>query len=404
MSRLDTLADALFGRTRAESQSVLTSATTRTYIGVATSDSADGVVEVTLAGDETLAEDTGATESYGHIQFATSPAVRKGDTVIVTLVGSGALKTPMVTGVAGSGDAQAGAIAAAQDAADAARAVANAINQHFWADSSGVHVSTEESDPEGTQNVLLNALGMLFRAGANNLLSVVTGNSPGVQIYDGAGNAASNIVANFARDLIELGKGSASAVIKLCSGIGQIVATTSPQGGIIVSYGANGYSAPSLSLFGLVSQVGTGGGGVRLENNWIDANNNQHDNTVAMSNGPNGASVGINTRTFDLSADNTYVSGYGHGTGKLLPMGTASKQITTQPSDGADVSFTLSSMGISTTDTNYHVVITPEDAPAGFTHVSYAVTDKTTTGFKVHAYNDYSAAITQTISVIVMHE
>lgn len=85
----------------------------------------------------------------------------------------------------------------AQQAADAAARVAKAIRQHFWHDDNGAHVSTEAGDAEGAQNALWNSLGMLFRAGADNLLAIVTGSDPGVDVYDGQGNAASNIIAAF---------------------------------------------------------------------------------------------------------------------------------------------------------------------------------------------------------------
>ena len=85
----------------------------------------------------------------------------------------------------------------AQQAADAAERVAKAIRQHFWHDGSGAHISSEAGDAEGAQNALWNSLGMLFRAGADNLLAIVTGSDPGVDIYNGTGNAGSNIIAAF---------------------------------------------------------------------------------------------------------------------------------------------------------------------------------------------------------------
>lgn len=97
---------------------------------------------------------------------------------------------------------------AAQDArglAKAAKDVADATAQHFWHDDNGAHVSSEAGNATGAQNSVWNSLGMLFRNGANNLLALVTGNSPGVLIYDGRGNAAENVTASMSSDGVMLG-------------------------------------------------------------------------------------------------------------------------------------------------------------------------------------------------------
>lgn len=85
----------------------------------------------------------------------------------------------------------------AKQAADAAAKVAKAIRQHFWHDGAGAHISSKAGDAEGAQNALWNSLGMLFRKGVFNVLAVVTGSDPGVDVYDGQGNAGSNIIAAF---------------------------------------------------------------------------------------------------------------------------------------------------------------------------------------------------------------
>lgn len=235
---LEGLASTLFNSRRAEEQDVTTDATTRTYMGVAVSDSVDGTVRVDLGGDVTLPDDlydedgnVVAEWDGAGVEVPTSPQVRAGQDVIVTLVGGGATKAPMVTSAAGSGDSLAESIDEVQTVADAAEAVANATAQHVWTDTNGLHVTEVEQDEwedsEGASyhsgmNVLINSLGQLFRSGLNNLLAIVSGSSPAVAIYDGQGNADSNIVARFASDLIELGKNSSEAVIKLCGGLGSI--------------------------------------------------------------------------------------------------------------------------------------------------------------------------------------
>lgn len=90
--------------------------------------------------------------------------------------------------------------------------VANATKQYFWEDSSGVHIASEPEAPTATRNMLLNSLGMLFRRGANNLLALLTGTNPSVNIYDGQGNADSNVLAQFSASGVRIGKDSAANV------------------------------------------------------------------------------------------------------------------------------------------------------------------------------------------------
>ena len=84
--------------------------------------------------------------------------------------------------------------------------VANATKQYFWEDDAGVHIASEPEATTATRNMLLNSLGMLFRRGANNLLAMFTGTNPSVNIYDGQGNAESNVLAKFAADGVQIGK------------------------------------------------------------------------------------------------------------------------------------------------------------------------------------------------------
>ena len=92
--------------------------------------------------------------------------------------------------------------AIAQEALD----VAEATGQHFWSDTDGIHVTevTQEewqATPSGA-NVLINSAGQLFRSVLNNLLAILPS---GIAIYDGNGNAASNILAQFTASIIRLG-------------------------------------------------------------------------------------------------------------------------------------------------------------------------------------------------------
>ena len=84
----------------------------------------------------------------------------------------------------------------AQTLAKDAKAIADATGQFFWHDDSGAHVSTEKGNAAGKQNALWNSLGMLFRTGANNLLALVTGTDPGMDVYDGGGNEDENVLVS----------------------------------------------------------------------------------------------------------------------------------------------------------------------------------------------------------------
>ena len=185
-------------------------ATTVTATGAGASDG--GEVGITLDADVTPAEDTGVEGDADQtiIDLPTSPDVAEGDEVIVTLVGDGPLKTPVVTANPGSGDRVRALANSAKTVADAAQAVAEAVNQHFFADTSGIHVTeaTQEDwdeSPTGA-NVLINSIGQLFRDGLNNLLTLTTENGArALTIWDGLGNAASNVRAVIG-ETIQLGK------------------------------------------------------------------------------------------------------------------------------------------------------------------------------------------------------
>lgn len=184
-------------------------ATTVTATGAGASDG--GEVGITLDADVTPAEDTGVEGDADQtiIDLPTSPDVAEGDELIVTLVGDGPLKTPVVTANPGSGDRMRALVNAAQAVADAAQAVAEAVNQHFFADTSGIHV-TEVTQEEWNEshtgaNVLINSIGQLFRDGLNNLLTLTTENGArALTIWDGLGNAAGNVRAVFS-EIITLG-------------------------------------------------------------------------------------------------------------------------------------------------------------------------------------------------------
>ena len=201
------LASQLFGGRNPSAQGSTITATGSTA-------SADGVAGITLDADVPPAEGTGEDTDQTIIDVPTSPSVAEGDELVVTLVGDGPLKTPIVMANPGSGDRMQVQISNAETLAEQAEAVATATGQHFWPDTDGVHVTEvtqdEWNDSTGTSyhsgaNVLLNALGQLFRDGLNNILAIVSGTDPGVAIYDGEGNSADNIMALFSKALVRIG-------------------------------------------------------------------------------------------------------------------------------------------------------------------------------------------------------
>lgn len=191
MTILDRLAAS--NTKRLEETARMSDAATNTYIGQAVADSDNGSVQIILSDDAITPEWSGEGTA---VEVPTTTAVRAGDNVLVQTFGGHVMTSPVVTGVVGRGDEL-------QELAEDAEAVANAVSQHFWSDTDGAHVTevTQEewNDSGGASyhsgaNSLWNSLGMLFRDGMTNLMAVLTS---GVAIYDGLGNAASNIVASF---------------------------------------------------------------------------------------------------------------------------------------------------------------------------------------------------------------
>lgn len=164
-------------------------------------------------------------------EIDTTVSVSAGDRVIIALDANG---TPTVIGVVGEGDetaqeidyAQQWAVSAldaadaAQTAADEAAATAAAVNQHFWNDSNGAHVTdvTQEqwaaavddgfSDLSANKqysNILINSLGVLLRSALQNLVSITRS---AIAFFDGAGD----VVATFGTNGATIGKAAGTHV------------------------------------------------------------------------------------------------------------------------------------------------------------------------------------------------
>lgn len=200
MTILDRLAAS--NSKRLEETARMSDASTNTYIGQAVTDSDGGSVQVILSDDAITPDWSGEGTA---VTVPTTTAVHAGDNVLVQTFGGHVMTSPVVTGVVGRGDEL-------QEIAEGAEAVANAVSQHFWSDTDGAHVTEvtqdEWNDAGGASyhsgaNSLWNSLGMLFRDGLTNLMAILPS---GVAFYDGLGNAASNIVANFGSSLVRIGK------------------------------------------------------------------------------------------------------------------------------------------------------------------------------------------------------
>ena len=125
-------------------------------------------------------------------------SVKQGDSVmIITRNGE-----PVAVAPIGWGDAIEADISDAAQVAAEAQAVAEATGQHFFTDTDGVHVTEAEGDATTGHNILINALGILLRHAANYLTSIT---ASAIAFYDGAGTAASNIVAQFGAALARVG-------------------------------------------------------------------------------------------------------------------------------------------------------------------------------------------------------
>lgn len=137
-------------------------------------------------------------------------SVKQGDSVmIITRNGE-----PVAVAPIGWGDAIEADISDAAQVAAEAQAVAEATGQHFFTDTDGVHVTEAEGDATTGHNILINALGILLRHAASYLVSIT---SSAIAFYDGAGTAASNIVAQFGATGAQIGKASAGNYVMIDS-------------------------------------------------------------------------------------------------------------------------------------------------------------------------------------------
>lgn len=158
--------------------------------GTARADSVGGFVEIVMDNMPSGAD----PDDYAFTVACDAPISANDRVALVTINGtSKAVSTATVAQIA-------------QNASD----IATATNQYFWHDTNGIHVSTDEADPAGARNILINSLGILLRKAANFLMSI---SENAISFFDGNGNDAENIVAVFGRDGAVIGSNSSSQVI-----------------------------------------------------------------------------------------------------------------------------------------------------------------------------------------------
>lgn len=187
-----------------------------TVVATATGESENGKVKVILSGDVITVEDNEGNPTGGvEVEIPTSEKVRKGDEVILTLYG-GALTRPLYTNVQGAGDRTHKAISLVNEAAEEAERIAgeaqtaiDLTNQHFYSDTNGIHVTTEESDDTTGPNMLANSQGIFLRI-ADKIRTAML--QSGFAVYDGIANTVDNIVALFG-SVIRLGKNGDTQLI-----------------------------------------------------------------------------------------------------------------------------------------------------------------------------------------------
>ena len=164
--------------------------------GTVTRVDADGTAYVRLDGSDV---DTPAARTAAKVKPGqrVSGTVRDGELVIDGNYSAPATDDTTANVAIKSAKKAAKSAKSAQDAADEAQKVADATNQHFWHDDNGVHVTEAEGNAETEHNILMNSLGILLRKALYNLVSIT---ASAVAFFDGQGNTAEHITAQFGGD------------------------------------------------------------------------------------------------------------------------------------------------------------------------------------------------------------
>ncbi|MBQ2680445.1 MAG: hypothetical protein IJF97_00760 [Eggerthellaceae bacterium] len=177
------------------------------------------------------------------MEVPTIASVEPGDEVQLLLDGADII----ALGSGGWGDRMADTAMGAQTAGDEAAAIANATNQHFWADDNGAHVSTAAGEATGGKNTVWNTEGMLFRNGTNPLLALIASNTGGLKIYNGMGREIGSLTVNSAGSLIIEALGSLANALQLKA---DAATATFDINGFNISAAQGGVEANGLEVLG----------------------------------------------------------------------------------------------------------------------------------------------------------
>lgn len=211
---------------------------------------------------------SGVTADGGAVEYGTAIGDSSGGYVTVVMDGSPdqsatyqfevEVDAPVTDGdriayVRQGGQAKAIALETLSQVAQDAEDIATATNQHFWADTNGVHVSTDEDDPAGTRNILINSLGILLRKAANTLVSI---SETAVAFFDGSGNQT----ASFGTSGAVIGKtGTGETRVEVASDGMRIISNYAGNDWMVAKMVVDNYGGNDYPSFSFGSRSGAAG-------------------------------------------------------------------------------------------------------------------------------------------------
>ena len=328
MTILD-IAQSMKGRLRdglSKTQSGTQPGESEVAFGTAAADSSGGFVSIIMDGAPT--DDPDYDPADYTFEVACDSPITAGD---------------RVSYISDAGRGKAVSVATLTQIAQDADAIATATDQHFWADSGGVHVSTDEDDPAGAQNIVMNSAGVLLREGSDYLAAFTPS---AVAFYDGNGNSASNITASFGSTGATIGSVDAAHMVQTPTA----ASWYSPDGSTeIASLGYDNESNPRLwlrsvrqrivgmastagswlnEILSIVSSSDTGSGTVKIEARGLDKNDpnttlNANFLVTSESNTYIGNGLTVNPEEVNIQNRDLYASGKATIAGYLAALGGA---------------------------------------------------------------------------------
>lgn len=207
----------------------------------------DGTVWVTVEGSDEMTPVNGTVPATVGVGDSVTVSIQNGVMDMGGNTTSKAIGTREGDNITQSVTIVQQATEAARSVADEAQAVATATGQHFFADDTGIHVTEAEGDATTDHNILINSGGLLLRY-AEAFIASLTASA--VAFYDGSGNAASNITAQFGSALARIGKAAGWHTDVTSSGVEIFNGST------------------SRALFGSTARIGsTSGTNITIESN-----------------------------------------------------------------------------------------------------------------------------------------